>query len=1154
MLDRIHSPLPKPSNDPNAYTLGSIRKHNIVIACLPKGKYGTISASMVATWMVNTFPSIKVGLMVGIGGGIPPKVRLGDVVVSVPVDQFPGVVQWDMGKAEGGGTFKRTGALNNPPSALLTALTKLETQHEMHGSKIHDYLDDLGEKYPNLRSKYTWSDALKDPLFTPESSHRPRSRWQGILFQLLEIIWALLSCLLGWWVFAPIDRGAEQVASRARDELVRTRGRPGNTRVHYGLIASGNQVVKDAELRDSLDESLGGDVLCIEMEAAGLMNGFPCVVIRGICDYADSQKSKDWQEYAAAVAAAYAKELLEYVQTSDVDGQRPVKDILGKVLDTLQRTEANIETLRSKLDRKEDLEVLNWLTPVDYGPQHSDFLKRRQSGTGRWFLESAEYQTWLSAKNQTLFCPGIPGAGKTILTATVIDDLTTRFLDDQSIGIAYIYFNFRRQNEQKVEDLLASLLKQLSQEQPALPDSVGTLYKKHKDKGTRSSLDEISEALRSVAAKYSRAYIFIDALDECEVYGRRTKFLAEIFDLQAKCAVNVFATSRFIPQITERFKCSMTLEIRACDEDVRKYLKDRILQSESAILVPVSEEIQSGIINAVDGMFLLAQLHFDSIKSKKSMKKVREAIKHLPKGAEAYNHAYKDAMQRIEGHDVDSQNLAKDVLSWIVCAKRPLNTSELQHALAVEAGKSELDEDNLPLIEDMHRLDLYKLYDYSAKNWGHHARKASISCPELIRFLKCKTKLEASIQALRNEWEYSSPRIKVQMTGLHLAAYFGLEGAVNTLLSEEVATTVQTTDGQALPDARLDLKDGVQCTPLSWAAENGHEAVVKQLLDKGADPDLEDLFQRTPLSWAAENGHEAVVKLLLDKGADIDTISLDGLTPLSWAARYRHEAVVKQLLEKGADPDLKGRNGRTPLSWAAKNGHEAVVKQLLDKGADIDTRDEDGQTPLSWAAENGHEVVVKQLLDKGASPDLRDRYGRTPLLRAARKRHEVVVKQLLTKGADPDLKNKYGQTPLSSAARNGHEVVVKQLLDKGADIDTRDKIGQTPLSWAARYRHEAVVKQLLERGADPDLMDDYGQTPLSRAAENGHEAVVKQLLEKGADPDDNYRFYRNLCGLEILYGKLTTYLQMFERTKESSPPSPLSKIEATPQNKLFENR
>lgn len=100
--------------------------------------------------------------------------------------------------------------------------------------------------------------------------------------------------------------------------------------MHYGLIASGDQVIKDAKFRDSLNKSLGGKVLCVEMEAAGLMNSFPCIVIRGICDYADSQKNKDWQEYAAAIAAAYVKELLEYVQPGDIDGQLPVKDILDK--------------------------------------------------------------------------------------------------------------------------------------------------------------------------------------------------------------------------------------------------------------------------------------------------------------------------------------------------------------------------------------------------------------------------------------------------------------------------------------------------------------------------------------------------------------------------------------------------------------------------------------------------------------------------------------------------------------------------------------------------------------------------------------------------------------------------------------------------------
>ncbi|KAJ5392673.1 ankyrin repeat protein [Penicillium cosmopolitanum] len=93
MLDWRHADLPNPPNNPNTYTLGSVGKHDVVIVCLPKGQIGNNSAATVATSMISTFPSVKFGMMVGIGGGVPPKVRLGDVVVSTPVGQFPGVVQ-----------------------------------------------------------------------------------------------------------------------------------------------------------------------------------------------------------------------------------------------------------------------------------------------------------------------------------------------------------------------------------------------------------------------------------------------------------------------------------------------------------------------------------------------------------------------------------------------------------------------------------------------------------------------------------------------------------------------------------------------------------------------------------------------------------------------------------------------------------------------------------------------------------------------------------------------------------------------------------------------------------------------------------------------------------------------------------------------------
>jgi hypothetical protein len=217
--------------------------------------------------------------------------------------------------------------------------------------------------------------------------------------------------------------------------------------------------------------------------------------------------------------------------------------------------------------------ILDWITPIDYAPQQNDFMTRRQAGTGQWLLESAEYQSWADTKEQTLFCPGIPGAGKTIVTSIVVEDIITRFQNDKSIGIAYLYCNFRRQNEQKVEELLASLLKQLTQSRASLPDSVKSLYDRHQDKQTRPSLDEISRALQSVATMYSGVFFVIDALDECQVsHNCRKTFLSALFSLQTKCGANLFATSRFIPDIIEKFQGTMSLEIRASEHDVRRYV------------------------------------------------------------------------------------------------------------------------------------------------------------------------------------------------------------------------------------------------------------------------------------------------------------------------------------------------------------------------------------------------------------------------------------------------------------------------------------------------------------------------------------------------------------------------------------------------------
>lgn len=271
-----------------------------------------------------------------------------------------------------------------------------------------------------------------------------------------------------------------------------------------------------------------------------------------------------------------------------------------------------VEQLHDRQDirerREEDQAILDWLTPIDYTPQQNDFISRRQAETGKWLIDSAEFQEWLQTEKKTLFCPGIPGAGKTILTAIVIEDLITRFASDPTIGIAYIYCNFRRHEDQRVINLVTSLLKQLSQSQTSIPDSVKALYDRHKCAQSRPSLDEIVASLQSVASIYSRVFIVIDALDECQASnGTRTTFLSEIFNIQARSHASIFATSRYIPEINDMFSESIHLEIKAAKEDVQRYLDGQMSQLPGCVRrsPELQETIKTEIIKAVDGMYVI---------------------------------------------------------------------------------------------------------------------------------------------------------------------------------------------------------------------------------------------------------------------------------------------------------------------------------------------------------------------------------------------------------------------------------------------------------------------------------------------------------------------------------------------------------------------
>ena len=298
MLDEEYPPLESVSvHDYNSYAFGRIGSNHVVIACLPMGRYGIASAAGVAKDMLRSFESIKIRLMVGIGGGAPSSkndIRLGDIVVGCPVGKECGVVPYNFGKAIQNQEFERTGSLSSPPKTLLTALRQLSTLHTRRGSQLAGCIQGMIAKNKRLEEKYQYPGEPHDRLYGSDYVHQDG------------------------------DSGCEFSCGTTSPPLVqRPQREPGLNEpvVHYGLIASADQLMKNAKARDHLTEKY--DIMCFEMEAAGLMNDFSCVVIRGICDYSDSHKNKLWQGYAAAAAAAYAKQLLGIIPGLQIASAKP---------------------------------------------------------------------------------------------------------------------------------------------------------------------------------------------------------------------------------------------------------------------------------------------------------------------------------------------------------------------------------------------------------------------------------------------------------------------------------------------------------------------------------------------------------------------------------------------------------------------------------------------------------------------------------------------------------------------------------------------------------------------------------------------------------------------------------------------------------------
>ncbi|KAK6341527.1 hypothetical protein TWF696_008599 [Orbilia brochopaga] len=1148
MLDDVHEGLVASMNDSNTYILGSMGKHNVVIACLPNHLYGTNNAANVLTNLVRTFPSIRLGMMVGIGGGVPSMadIRLGDVVVGTRV------MQYDLGKIVQDGQIRRTAIPKTPHQLFGTAVSVLRAEHELKSSRIPAILREKMGEYPEFGRP-----RLMDRLYAATYEHA---------------------------YMAPDCGKCDKTKLLPR--RIRASDDPS---IHYGVIASGNQVMRSGTMRDNVARQL--DAICFEMEAAGLMDILPCLPIRGICDYSDSHKNKEWQKYAAATAAAYAKDLLDIIPAFEAprnasyasQGQRQ-----PSFIDDLAQSRG-AAAREAALRRR--MKLLNSLR-YDQIDARKVGIKSAYAKTCQWFLSHPDYQAWLDPERLPetrgfLWLRGKPGAGKSTIMKFIYLQVK-KTSQGKNAAIASFFFNARgKYLEKSISGMYRSLLVQLLEDYPDLQavfDDKDLIPRHQMGCPPLNVLKELF--YNAVSGLGQRLFTcFVDALDECDEQQVRTMIqdLEELADVSTERGIpfRICFSSRHYPYIAIRYGLQVTLEDQQGHaEDLASYAKNRLEIKDTALV----EELRAQILDKAAGVFLWVVLVVDILnrENRRGRMAMRKRLAELPTGL---SELFKDMLRR------DQENMEDFLLCivWILFAKRPLKPEEYYHALWSGLSLEGLADDEIPSVTGPDAAETVRncvissskglieitksesptvqfihesVRDFLIKDKGLHELWPDLGfdceTPSHERLKQCCSKYLDHPSIRKHSLAMDDPTLlptldlqswnSAYLAGSTLPPLTVLSGALdgypfiqyaseNVLFHANLAA-IAIPQNDFLSEFQvfgwINIANHFEDESKKYTSENLLDILARNNLanlirihpEKTRCFEFGDAVYGPPLFAALASGSHEAVLAFMERHAPAQ---LNGLPfdlckwysdsedkQIHWGSKFkfsRQRGIASHIIEKGdevifafalisgnIDWQARGEGGQTPLSNAAHAGWKTVVQLLLERGVDIESRDSSGRTPLLRAAIAGRDTVVQILLEKGADIKCKEKSGRTPLSRAAGSGRAAVVRLLLaTAGIEADAKDRDGRTPLSYAAESGDRDVVQLLLENGVDINSKDSFGRTPLSHAASSRRGAVVRLLLEKGADFESRDKNGQTPLSHAAVAGAEEVIQLLLEKGVN-------------------------------------------------------
>ncbi|KAL2825287.1 ankyrin repeat-containing domain protein [Aspergillus cavernicola] len=1057
------------SADTNAYELGRIGGYHVAVTLM--SDYGTSTASRVAAFMVSTFPdSLRVVFMVGIGGGIPfpgHDIRLGDVVVSYPTGTSPGVIQYDLGKATADG-YERTGSLNRPPTEVLAALNTIKADKYMGITPCFpDYMEKAVKGKDGATKAFARPDPKTDRLFSREDNNQ-------------EV----------------------EVSREERGDNI--------PRVHFGTIASGNTVVKDRDVAGELRKRSNG-ALCFEMEAAGLMNDFPCLVVRGISDYADGHKNDEWQAYAALAAAAYAKEVIGRMRSVGLASQSLVKDVceaLRKefkgVNDRLDKAhevkEQNRRTKAANAQSDEQKRYLAMFETSEY-EEFKDINRDSAAGTCQWALEDSKYTCWTdNHRNDILWVSADPGCGKSVLARKIVSIHSS--VSDPSVNCCYFFFKDNG-SQNHLYGALCAILHQLFSQQPHLLHHAISVCDPSisLQKGT-GKLWKIFMAASSDPTARNTVCV-LDGLDECcsgdreILFKHFREFYSKAHSSTRATTLKFFVTSRPYSNIGSGFRLigddlpaphlNLHDNPRMYDE-VDIVVRERVKELGKAI--PLSPDVQARLerqfLEVENRTYLWVNLAIEHVRIRllDSLRPAAESIPALPPSVSA---AYENTLARIQTDD-DSGEVRR-IFQIIVGARKPLDKWEMAIALGVAMSDAPdaqtvakmydpeyictkmpqrcglfifIRDNTIYLIHQTAREFLLQSGIPGSSNFAFKLIDAeTLLARTCVRYLSMDDLISEGLRihsdnrtAFRG---YSSEHWVDHVRNMSPSARTDLEGLILGLYQTKFAIWaphfwLEATPFRYSPEPMIPGYKIKPLNPAHLAAFNDHTDILRKLLMEDKQMACHaDTNGTTALIWSSWNGHYSASELLLKQGADVNAESQRFGTPLLVASMKGHKKIVELLLDMGADINHEtGTKGRAHYLM-----HSSTHPEVMDRGAYTGTA-------LWSAALNGHVEIVQLLLEKGAlGLDF-------ALMAASRGGHLTIIQLLMTKGADVNARDEEGVygTAVQAASMGGHLGVLQFLCKNNAEDDTQVGRFKGALNAAATLGHGEIVVILLARGGD----------------------------------------------------------------------------------------